>query len=259
MTGKRPPPGRVDGGGIPGHGARIMADTARSTAVIFDLDGTLLDTIDDLADSMNHVLAANGLPEHPVEAYFQFIGNGMAKLVERALPEAIRADSARVVELTEAYRLAYEGRWNRKSKPYAGIPRLLDALAASGVPMAVCSNKPDAFTQKCIAHLLPRWEFACVLGQTDAFPRKPDPGSALHIAGRLGVAPADAWFVGDSGVDMLTARAAGMRAIGVLWGFRSEAELRENGAGHIVATPEELGVHLRVFPATQGSNARNLK
>ena len=210
------------------------------TAVIFDLDGTLLDTIEDLADSMNHVLLENALPTHPVDAYFHFIGNGMAKLVERALPDSIRSNGEQVVNFTEAFRIAYDARWNRKSKPYPGIPEVLDSLVAAGIPMAICSNKPDPFTQKCVAELLPRWKFDCVLGQSDAFPRKPDPSSTLHITKTLGIAPAEAWFIGDSGVDMQTASAAGAQAVGVLWGFRSESELRENGASHIVTTPAEL-------------------
>ena len=212
----------------------------RHTAVIFDLDGTLLDTIDDLADSMNHVLQENALPVHPVEAYFHFIGNGMAKLVERALPVEIRSDAEQVTTFTEAFRIAYDVRWDQKSKPYPGIPEVLDALIAAGIPMAVCSNKPDPFTQKCVAELLPHWKFACVLGQSYTFPRKPDPASTLHIAETLNLAPADAWFIGDSGVDMQTAAAAGAKAVGVLWGFRSESELRDSGATYIVATPAEL-------------------
>ena len=210
------------------------------TAVIFDLDGTLLDTIDDLADAMNHVLADNNFPEHPVEAYYRFIGNGMAKLVERALPASIGSDASQVARYTEAFRLTYENHWDQKSKPYPGIPELLDVLAADSVPMAVCSNKPDPFTQKCIARLLPDWRFALVLGHSERFPRKPDPMSTLHIAEQLGTPPARTWFVGDSGVDMQTARAAGAVAVGVLWGFRTEEELRDNGAQHIVATPGNL-------------------
>lgn len=210
------------------------------TAVIFDLDGTLLDTIDDLADSMNHVLTENSLPTHPVEAYFHFIGNGMAKLVERALPGRLQGDADQLASFTEAFRQAYDSRWNQKSQPYEGIPEVLDALVSADVPMAVCSNKPDPFTQKCVRELLPKWDFASVLGHSDAFPRKPDPASTLHIAGQLNVAPGDAWFIGDSGVDMQTAVAAGAKAVGVLWGFRSEKELREAGAAHIVDSPEAL-------------------
>ena len=210
------------------------------TAVIFDLDGTLLDTIDDLADSMNHVLEENGLSAHPVEAYFQFIGNGMAKLVERALPDDLQRDAAQIEAFTEAFRIAYDARWNCKSKPYPGIPELLDALVAENVPLGVCSNKPEPFTQKCVAQLLPSWGFTCVLGHSDAFPRKPDPSSTVHIASQLGFTPADTWFIGDSGVDMQTASAAGARAVGVLWGFRSETELRDHGAMHVIETPDEL-------------------
>ena len=216
------------------------------SAVIFDLDGTLLDTIDDLADSMNQVLAEKHLPTHPVEAYFHFIGNGMAKLVERALPPEIRGNAADLTEYTEAFRLCYDKHWNRKSKPYAGIPELLDTLINAAVPMAICSNKPDAFTQKCVTQLLPTWKFDCVLGHSDAFPRKPAPDSAIHIARQLGATPSDTWFIGDSGVDMQTASAAGMKAVGVLWGFRNESELRDNGAQYIVATPVELSKLLRV-------------
>jgi phosphoglycolate phosphatase len=105
---------------------------------------------------------------------------------------------------------------------------------------SLCSNNPDAFTQKCVAQLLPAWKFDCVLGHSDGFPRKPAPESALHIVDQLGSARSSTWFVGDSGVDMQTASAAGMRAVGVLWGFRGEDELRDNGAQYIMATPAEL-------------------
>jgi phosphoglycolate phosphatase len=209
-------------------------------AVIFDLDGTLLDTIDDLADAMNHILKGQGFETHPTGSYFRFIGNGMVELVERALPEEIRGDSAAVHGYTEAFRARYSERWNIKTKPYEGIPAVLDALTEANIPMGVCSNKPDQLTKKCISVILDSWSFGSVLGQSDAFPRKPDPASALQVVKELGADPGRTWFVGDSGVDMKTATAAEMVAVGVLWGFRSRVELEDNNAGHVVESPAAL-------------------
>ncbi len=209
-------------------------------AVIFDLDGTLLDTIGDLADAMNHVLGSNGFPLHEEATYFGFIGNGMVNLVARALPDEVAADPEALAQYTSAFRARYSDRWNIKTGPYEGIPAVLDALSEKGVPMGVCSNKPHALTKKCIEGILSEWRFGCVLGHSDAFPRKPDPASAEHVASSLGASPGRTWFVGDSGVDMMTARNAGMVAVGVLWGFRSSRELKEHGAEIMVDSPNEL-------------------
>ena len=188
-------------------------------ATIFDLDGTLLDTLDDIANAANSVLAARGFPTHPNPDYRMFIGEGVVKLMLRMLPET-HHDEATVQACVSAYVQAYERTWKMQTKPYAGVPEMLDALGVRGLKLAVLSNKPDQFTQRCVGELLARWAFDVVLGATDRFPRKPNPASALEIARRLGVPPAECLYVGDSGVDMQTARAAHMCSVGALWGFR---------------------------------------
>lgn len=208
-------------------------------AILFDLDGTLLDTLDDIAAAANRVLATRGFPTHPHSAYRMFIGEGVARLIARVLPEAHR-DPPTVQACVDAYAQEYARGWKDRTQPYAGVPELLDALVARGLPLAVLSNKPDAFTQQCVREWLAKWTFAAVLGASDAFPRKPDPAGALETARRLGVSPADCLYVGDSGVDMQTARAAGMGAVGALWGFRDKEELLSAGAQVLIERPGEV-------------------
>ncbi len=207
--------------------------------IIFDLDGTLLDTIEDLGDSVNEVLRARGLPEHGYAEYCHLIGDGMEMLVRRSLPEAQR-DDATVAAVLEEYRAAYGRNWAKKSRPYPGVPELLDTLQSRGVPMAVLSNKPQAFTELCVSQLLPGRPFSPVFGQREGVPRKPDPAAALEIAQIRGADPARTLFVGDTNVDIATGARAGMVPVGVLWGFRDEAELRAAGARHLIAEPAEL-------------------
>lgn len=211
----------------------------RPQAVIFDLDGTLLDSLEDLADSMNHVLAAAGLPTHAVAAYRFFVGDGVEMLVRRAAPEE-RADTATLARLAIAMREEYDRRATSKTRPYPGIPELLDELSARGLPVAILSNKPHDATRHVVARLLPRWRFAAVQGVLPEIPRKPDPAGALALAARLHLAPGEVLYVGDTDTDMRTARAAGMRAVGVLWGFRPGAELTAAGAQFLVATPADI-------------------
>ncbi|QEH38608.1 Phosphoglycolate phosphatase [Aquisphaera giovannonii] len=210
-------------------------------AVLFDLDGTLLDTLEDLGRSVNEVLEGHGFPPHPMDAYRRFIGDGVAMLVERALPaEAVRADPSLVPRCVEGFREAYGRGWDVASGPYPGIPELLDALVARGIPMAVLSNKPHPFTRRCVEELLPRWRFAAVLGDRPGFARKPDPGEALRIAADLGVEPGRVAYLGDSSIDMETARGAGMIALGAGWGFRGASELLAHGAVAALSRPIEL-------------------
>lgn len=209
-------------------------------AVLFDLDGTLLDTLADIAAAANAALVAEGMPAHPDAAYRRFIGDGVAMLVRRALPEGVEHDDARVDRCVRLFHETYATSWNVSTRPYDGIPALLDALAARGLPLAILSNKPDEFTRLCADAQLGRWAWAAVVGQREGVPRKPDPTSALAIAAGLGLGPADVVYVGDSGVDMRTATAAGMRAVGVSWGFRSVEELREIGASAIIDHPAQL-------------------
>jgi phosphoglycolate phosphatase len=208
-------------------------------AIIFDLDGTLLDTLDDIANAANRVLAARGFPTHPNANYRTFIGEGVVKLMVRALPET-HQDDATVQACVGAYVQEYERTWNALTKPYPGVPEMLDALVVRRLKLAVLSNKPDRFTQRCVDELLAMWAFAVVLGASDQFPRKPDPASAFEISKRLGVAPAECLYVGDSGVDMQTARAAHMRAVGALWGFRGQEELLRDGAQILIKNPGEV-------------------
>lgn len=208
-------------------------------AVLFDLDGTLLNTLDDLADSMNHVLAARGFPSHPVDAYRYFIGSGAKALASRVLP-ADAGSSDEQAACLAAFRDRYSENWNVKTRPYPGIGELLDALTARGLPLAVFTNKPHEFATLCVRDLLAGWTFRIVLGQKDGVPVKPDPAGALGIARDLGVQPEDVLYLGDTGTDMQTAVAAGMFPVGVLWGFRPEAELREHGAAVTFKAPMEV-------------------
>ncbi len=209
-------------------------------AIIFDLDGTLLDTLEDLADSMNDALRALGFPTHPLEAYRTFVGDGAQMLAQRAVPAAHARDEVTVGAAYQAYLGAYGRRWSLKSRPYDGVRDLLDACVVRGVKLAVFSNKADPFTQVVIRTLLPDWPWSAIRGQRADCPRKPAPDGALQVASELGLDPGDCWFLGDSGVDMACANAAGMRGFGALWGFRSRAELEEAGAAHLVASPAEM-------------------
>lgn len=208
-------------------------------AVIFDLDGTLLDTLEDLADAMNRVLRGKGFPTHSTEAYRYFVGNGAAKLVSRTLPPDNRNDELEATCL-EAFRDEYTRGWNVKTRPYEGVQELLDALTTRRIEMAVLSNKPQRFTELCVQEYLPGWKFALVFGQSDRFPLKPDPASALEIARRMDVPPREFLYLGDTATDMKTAVAAGMFPVGALWGFRSEEELREAGAVGVIGRPAQL-------------------
>lgn len=208
-------------------------------AVLFDLDGTLLDTLEDLAASGNWALRELGMPEHPRDAYKYFVGDGVENLARRAIP-CERCDAATVGRCAELVREAYTKRWAETTRPYPGIPELLDALCARGTPMAVLSNKPDDFTRLCVEKLLPAWRFAAVVGALARVARKPDPAGALRIAEYLGVAPAEILYLGDTNTDMQTAVRANMFPVGALWGFRTAEELTASGARVLVRRPAEV-------------------
>lgn len=207
--------------------------------VIFDLDGTLLDTIGDLAAACNAVLAPRGLPQHSYAEYCHFVGNGIMRLVERALPEELR-----IPELVAAVRADfveyYTAHIDLLTKPYDGIEELVAELSGCDVRMAVASNKFQAGTEKLIRRFFPSVAFDAVFGQRAGVPLKPDPAVVEEILALTGVARARVLYVGDSGVDMQTASAAGVRSAGVTWGFRDRAELESAGAQHIVDRPAEL-------------------
>ena len=208
-------------------------------AILFDLDGTLLDTLDDLADSMNAELAKLGYPQYPVADYRYFVGDGVIELCRRTLP-ADRQDDASLQAAARAMREEYAQRWHSKTRPYDGIPELLDALSARHIPMAVLSNKPDDFTKLCVCMLLEKWQFNCVQGLDSTLKKKPDPSGALAVARQLSVEPEKVVYVGDTNTDMKTAVAAGMFPVGALWGFRTAEELTATGAKLLVARPSEL-------------------
>jgi phosphoglycolate phosphatase len=212
----------------------------RFNAVIFDLDGTLLDSLEDIAAAANQVLSDLGSPTHPVSEFKTLVGDGVGMLFQRALP-ACREDLKLRDECMRRFDEAYTLCWNNRSKPYDGIVNLLHLLVQNGLSLSVLSNKPDAFTKKCVEHFFGDIEFAHVLGHSVQFPRKPDPTSAKWIARQCGVASDRIAYVGDTNTDMKTAVGAGLFAIGVTWGFRSESELIECGAQMICRHVDELG------------------
>ncbi|MBN1669852.1 MAG: HAD family hydrolase [Kiritimatiellae bacterium] len=218
----------------------------KAEAVLFDLDGTLLDTIGDLAVSMNNVLRGLGFPTHAVEAYKRFVGDGVVNLAKRVLPDAQRSDEELVARCVAAMRVEYAAHWADTTRPYPGVPELLNELTRRHVPKAVLSNKPHESTVRCVAGLLAEWEFDTVLGQQPGVPCKPDPTGAQRVAAQLGIAPARFLYLGDTGTDMRTACAAGMHALGALWGFRTADELRRHGAKRLMTRPTDL---LDLLPA----------
>ncbi len=206
-------------------------------AVVFDLDGTLLDTLEDLAASMNRTLAAHGFPPHPVDSYRYFVGQGMASLARAAAPEGTPGEALDSVR--RGMEADYAEHWAVATRPYPGIPEAIAALRGRGLPLAVFSNKPDRFTKIVVERFFPAGAFAHVQGAKEGVPMKPDPAGALEIARELGVPPERTAYVGDTDTDMKTGAAAGMYTVGVEWGFRPEL-LRDNGAVVIVARPEDL-------------------
>jgi len=205
-------------------------------AVLFDLDGTLTNTLQDIADAMNRALRLHGLEEYPVDAYRYLVGNGAVKLSQRVVRD--RQELAEPVRRT--YQEYYEQHAMDSTAPYEGIPELLQALQARGVKMCVLSNKPDADTRSVVQHYFPQITFAHVQGQLPGVPVKPDPTAALEIARELGVAPEEFLYLGDTDVDMRCAVNAGMQPVGVLWGFREAQELLDGGAQLLIDHPIEL-------------------
>ena len=212
-------------------------------AVLFDLDGTLLDTLQDLADGVNQGLISLGQPTHDLEAFKYFVGEGREEMVTKALPPARRNPEMvrKMVDFVNAY---YGQHWRDHTRPYPGIPDLLDKLVARGVKMTIFSNKPQEFTTQNVDGLLSKWQFDRVLGASESVPKKPDCTAALRIAAELGLKPSDFLYLGDSGIDMQTANRSGMYAVGALWGFRTRRELLENGARAVIEKPLELLVLL---------------
>ena len=207
-------------------------------AFIFDLDGTLLDSLADLAHAVNHALAARGCPAHPEEAYRYFVGNGMRVLVRRAAPP--ECPDADLLALARDVETRYAETWNHCTRPYPGVSELLRELRRRGVPVGVLSNKPHEFTCRMVAHFFPEVDFFAVYGQRAGVPVKPDPTAALHMVAELATTPDRVCFVGDSRVDMETAVNAGMIPVGVTWGFRPREELLEFGAKFLIDKAEDV-------------------
>lgn len=207
---------------------------------IFDLDGTLLDTVADLGNSCNHVLAEAGFPTHPIEAYYKFVGNGIAKLIERALP-AEASTPENIEKLLPPFRAYYDLHSADDTKPYDGVVELLEMLQASGVSLAVASNKYQAATEALVRKFFPTIEFAAVFGQRDGVPVKPDAAIVRDIQSATDCKDTgDAIYIGDSLVDLQTARNAGVDFVAVTWGFCPREQLVENAPAFMADNAEEL-------------------
>ncbi len=207
--------------------------------IIFDLDGTLADTLTDIAGSMNRVLQEAGYPVHPVENYKNLIGRGLENLVSTSLPEKYRLPSI-ISSLLDSLIEDYRDNCLVHTRLYPGIETLLVRLQDMDLKLAVFSNKADDLTQVIVQSLMPAIRFSKIVGARPGYPKKPDPSGARLISNFLKLLPGQMIYLGDSDVDMQTARGAGMLAVGVLWGFRSKEELLLNGADHLLSEPIEL-------------------
>ena len=208
-------------------------------AVLFDLDGTLLNTLEDLGMSANRMLAARNFPQPPMDAYCYFVGEGALNLVTQTLPEANRTEETITACLKE-FLDDYELNWKEKTQLYMGIADMLDYLQGEGYRLSILSNKPQDPTQNCADEFLSRWRFEEVWGKREGIPRKPSPESALKIAEIMGLSPAEILYLGDTRIDMETANSAGMFPAGVLWGFRDKEELLASGAKALLKTPMDI-------------------
>jgi len=207
--------------------------------VVFDLDGTILNTISDLAHSANYALKHCGFPVHSIDTYKFFVGNGINRLLERCLPENQKTEQniARLKDFLLSY---YDAHNTDYTEPYNGVCDLLSTLQSEGLQLAIASNKPQSATEKLIRHYFPDIIFAAVFGQREGVPIKPDPTIVYNILEIAGVSPEETLYIGDSGVDMETASNCGATSIGVTWGFRPRKELENSGAHFIVDTTEEI-------------------
>lgn len=217
----------------------MAAESRRFRAMIFDLDGTLIDSLADIGNAANVALKTLGYPQHALDRYRVFVGDGVHVLFERALAPAA-ATTEQITALAKEFAKAYASTWHTQTKLYPGIPEVLDQLTARGTRLGILSNKPEGFTQKCAAHFCQRWPFAVIAGQRDNVARKPSPEGAILIADQLGLPPSEIAFVGDTSVDMETAVRAGMFAIGVDWGFRPAAELWAHGANVVLSCADQI-------------------
>ena len=206
--------------------------------LIFDLDGTLVDSLPGIAHSLNRALASLGLPQHPLAAVRGFVGNGARALAARAV--AATTDAVLLDRLELAFKTDYAQTWPTATTPYPGIREMLAQFGSLGHPLAVLSNKPHLFTTAMVAALFPEISFAAVLGQRPDIPHKPDPAGVREIAAQLGVAPEACWIIGDATTDLATARNAGARALAVTWGYHDRADLLAAAPDAVADTPAEL-------------------
>jgi phosphoglycolate phosphatase len=220
--------------------------------IFFDLDGTLADTLADISASMNRALGSYGFAGHSPEAYRYFVGDGIEAVARRILPPG---EAGRAADIVAAFRSDYAQHLLDSTRLYEGVPELLDELAARGEKLAIVSNKPERPARQLARALCDRWPFLAVHGQSEDWPLKPDPTLTLALARAAGAAPHRCLFVGDSNVDMLTARGAGMHPVGVLWGFREAAEPAAAGAEALIARPGELLALLDKLPHDEGGPA----
>lgn len=207
--------------------------------VIFDLDGTLVNSIEDLGHAANYALAKKGLPTHSIATYPFLVGDGVKNLLLRATPESMRNESA-ITDVLKIFKEYYDEHNCDYTAPYAGIPELIKALTDMGVKVAVASNKYQAATDKIVKHIFPDVEWVAVNGQQEGVPVKPDPSIVFDILTKAQVTKDETVFIGDSGVDINTAKRACVDSIGVTWGFRPEKELIEHYADNIVHSPNEI-------------------
>ncbi|MEM6551563.1 MAG: HAD family hydrolase [Planctomycetota bacterium] len=206
---------------------------------VFDLDGTLLDSLGDIAASANHTLSVMALPTHPVSSYNRFAGQGLPNLFRAALPPPPEGEN-RIEEAIGLFKPYYAEHQRDTTAPFEGIDAVLSALVESGVGVSVLSNKPDAATVAMVEHYFPSVPWAAVWGHREGYAPKPDPASCLALLDEIGATPATTAFVGDTMADMGTAVATGCYAVGVSWGFRAVQELEDSGAAVILHETREL-------------------
>lgn len=207
-------------------------------ALIFDLDGTLVDSLPGIAGSLNRALGALGMAGHPQAAIRGFIGNGTRVLATRAAP--VGSSEPEIERLEQAFKTDYGQTWPAATLRYPGISEMLENLQRRSLPLAVLSNKPHPFTLAMVAALFPEVPFAAVLGQRPGIPHKPDPAGVLEIAALLGLQPADCWMIGDSTMDIATAHNSGARAMAVSWGYHDRAALLATAPDAVIDAPAEL-------------------
>lgn len=210
--------------------------------LIFDLDGTLIDSLTDIAEAANRALTLLDFPPHPADAYRFFVGDGLAVLAERIVPVGTSRDLAG--QVAEQFKIFYEQSWDKTTRPYSGIVEMLEFFKEQPTHLTVLSNKPDEFTQIYVTRFFPDIPFEIVFGKRDSVPKKPAPDAALDIARKLSTDPEQCLFIGDTNVDIRTGQAAGMMTMGVTWGFRGRHELEQSGADFIIDTPRQLIDHV---------------